>query len=236
MLLSEREHSIFTMLFTKKFDLRFFCDELRKMQPEIEEINKAAYEYIDSCIGNIEGMPNEMLRDNEIMIQGYESSHMLEAVKELLKYGLDPNKIYSEKDKRGYYEEFNIMRELSYVDNGYVAADTLALLLDHGGNPNLILNGESLLRNINFDISFDRLNLKNRFWYDAKVHYWMVLIGYGAKLENGKESIEPCGNFDISNLKNHRQYYYKVINYESIKDGAELCFFDKKTNMEVVRY
>lgn len=122
MLLSEREHSIFTMLFTKKFDLRFFFDELRKMQPEIEEVNRAAYEY---------------------------------------------------------------------VDNGYVAADTLALLLEHGGNPNLILNGESLLRDI---------------------------------------------NFAISNLKNHCQYYFKIINDESIKDGAELCLFDKKTNMEAARY
>ncbi len=84
MLLSEREHGIFTMLFTKKFNLRFFCDELRKMQPEIEKVNRAAYEY---------------------------------------------------------------------VDNGYVVADTLALLFEHGGNPNLILNGESLLRDINFAIS-----------------------------------------------------------------------------------
>ena len=63
------------------------------------------------------------------VLPGYESSHVYEAVKILLDYGLDPNAVYP-KECPGDGEEFNIMWELRYVNNGYQAADTLALLLE----------------------------------------------------------------------------------------------------------
>ena len=37
------------------------------------------------------------------------------------------------------------MQQLQLIDNGYQGADSLYLLLNHGGNPNLVVDGEHLL-------------------------------------------------------------------------------------------
>lgn len=230
--LSEKAKRLYDLLFTKDFSLELLKNELESGVYAPEDVNTAGFQYVDDCCCDlVDENWKTPLRPHGIVLPGYCSSHMLEALKCLLKYGLDPNAVYGEES-----DQSNIMSELRYVENGYLAADSLALLLNHGGNPSIILNGASLIRDINFDLLFDLNNQENRIRYDNLVHYWMVLVGYGAKLEDGRESIDMCSGHDVAELKNHRDFYYGAIHSDRSEDRMEICFFNKYTNWEVGRF
>ena len=158
---------------------------------------------------------------------------MAEAIGILLEYGLDPNKIMVYDDGG----QTNILKDMMLVRNGYQAADAAAAMLEHGGNPSLQIEETSLIRELNSEMLFNLGGDEEfRYFSDTVVHYWMVFIGYGAKLEDGGESVDPVNGFDISEFRNHRQYYYGMIHSDRSNDGMEVCFFDKDTNWEVARY
>ena len=192
------------------------------------------YELVDDMMDE-----NWVYRHGEIgeILPGHESSHVYEAVKVLLDYGLNPNTIFTE-EQGAIKEQYNIMWELRYVCNGYQAADTLALLLEHGGDPNLAVDGCNFNREINYDVWFETVNYEEgrEIPFDELVHYWMVLIGYGAHLEDGSLSIDPTGNFDVNRLRNHRRFYYGIV--EPVGDEKEwsLCIFEKGSRRECARY
>ena len=77
------------------------------------------------------------------VIPGFHSTYVYEVVQFLLPFGLQPNGIYSDGS-----DEYNIMDSLEYIENEYVAADTMALLMEHGGDPNLVVDHENLFRHI----------------------------------------------------------------------------------------
>ena len=232
--LNRNARKLYDLLYTSEYSPEKLRAELSAGQYSSEDVSMAGYKYVDDCLADLTGddyktpprMPGELL-------PGYRSSHMLDALSLLLAYGLDPNAIYF-TDSSG--EGDNIMSALRYIDNGYLAADCLALLLEHGGNPNLILNGRAIIRDINLDLWFDMFNQKDRLRYDALAHYWMVFIGYGAKLEDDIKPILMCPGHDASELRQHRDFYYGVIHSDNSADHHEICFFSKHTNHEIGRY
>ena len=230
--LSEKAKRLYDLLFTKDFSLELLKNELESGVYAPEDVSTAGFQYVDDCgCDLVDENWKTPLRPHGIVLPGYCSSHMLEALKCLLKYGLDPNAVYGEGS-----DQSNIMSELRYVENGYLAADSLALLLDHGGNPNIFLDSASLIRDINLDLLFDLNNQEDRIRYDNLVHYWMVLVGYGAKLDNGRDTIDMCSGHDVSELKNHRDFYYGAIHSDRSEDRMEICFFNKHSNWEVGRF
>ena len=56
------------------------------------------------------------------------------------------------------FEEYNIMDQLQCIYNGYQAADSLFLLLSHGGNPNLVVDRQPLFSDPDFDLLYDTEN------------------------------------------------------------------------------
>ena len=115
----------------------------------------------------------------------------------LLKYGLDPNYVFGEKN----YES-NIMYEIYWIDKPYVAADTLRLLLENGGDPLLEVDGESVWQLSDFDIWFDVLHGYARqkeylLKFDSCFHFWLVLRGYLSSEE--------------AKFKEHALYTYNLV-------------------------
>ncbi len=166
------------------------------------------------------------------VIPGYYSSHMYEALELLLSYGLDPNYLVDP----GTHGEMNIMYCLFLIENGYVSADCLALMLDHGGDPNLIVSGERLLDSCTDHLKYGLTEMWNRYLYDAWAHYWMVLVGYGAKLSGEHEAFRPWNEHTASELKNHRDYYYGGVYSDHYSNHEpEICFFHKSTHFEIGR-
>lgn len=227
--LSENAKSLYELLFTKEFSLECLKSELASGKYIPNDVSIAGFQYVDDCLMDLK-WPSPRRKRGETL-PGYCSSHMLEALNCLLEYGLDPNALYGDE-----HEQSNIMQELRHVENGYIAADSLALLLDHGGNPNLLINGSPIIRDVDFDLLFDFKNQINRTRYDALVHYWMVLVGYGAKWGDGRESIDMCPGHDVSELRKHRDFYYGAIHSDRSEDHMEICFFSKHTNWEVGRF
>ena len=230
---------LFDKLCAVDFDAAALHAELESGRYDADAVNDAAINYVDECEMNFDHWridwdhyyPGET-------IPGYESSHLVEAISLLLEYGLDPNRIYRENPEDEHGEEYNIMSLIHYVFNGYQAADSLYLLLSHGGDPNLVVERRRLIVDPDFDVMFDTVNREDMVsdsMYEAKLHYWLVLTGFGAVHENGQLPVDPVDGFDLSKLKEHRNYYAGAIHSDRTKEGWDLVVFDRHTNWEVGR-
>lgn len=129
----------------------------------------------------------------------------------LLKYGLDPNHVFGEK-----FDESNIMYQIYWIDKPYVAADTLKILLENGGNPLLEVDNESIWHLSDFDIWFDVLHRYAQredymLKFDSRFHFWLVLRGF---LSNKDET-----------FKEHSLYTYNLVQID--KDNWDLQIIQK---------
>ena len=204
-----------------------FLDET-KLTPR--EITRVALAYAGECFCEAGDYAYERnIPHPASIIPGLHSTYIYNIVEFLLHYGLEPN---------GIYEEDNIMEALRYVDNEFLAADALGLLLEHGGNYDLFTGSgcEPFFQSLDFDVYFDAIEQEDRQRYAAMVHCWMVAIGYGACCNGDKRSLfKEYGSstqFDLQKLKNHRNYYFGVTHLEK---GFAISIYDKETLWEVAR-
>ena len=164
-----------------------------------------------------------------VVIPDLHSTFLVDVVRLLLEYGLNPNAVY---------DDTNIMSLLMYIDNESLAAGTLALLLEHGGNTDLVVDGVGLFSDIDFMVMFDSVEQYDRRTYDALVHCWLVYIGYGAKLQDGIEPVDIVGycgmnreyelkDFELSDLKEHRNYTFGLSSVPNRGDNWSLQIFDR---------
>ena len=154
----------------------------------------------------------------------------------MLAFGLDPNYIL---------DGYNIMDELHFLETDYAAADTLQLLIDHGGDVNLEVDGETVFEVVDFDVILDALEQENRRRYDALVHCWFVLLGNGGKPRDGDAGLQVFDvydektrmrrPFDVSLLKNHRDYTFAITHTPARGTNWTFHIIDKYTKWEVAR-
>lgn len=230
---------LYDRLMASDFDVVSLKKELDAGKYDTDAVNDAVIEYIDDCTC-IEDYFMELtgedprkhrLPDGDKIIPGLDSSHVTEVIRLLLNYGLDPNRIYN----KGTGDAVCLIDWLRFIDNGYQAADSVALLLEHGGDPNLCDDRYHYFAETDFDVQFNTINsdMLSPQQLDAFIHYWMVLIGYGAKppvpmtLKDG---------FDIRELRNHRNFYFGAIHAKDAVDGWDFIIFDHRTHWEVARY
>lgn len=197
-----------------------------------ESITKVAINYAERCC--MEDPSNPEVEDPgnvERIVSGLNSTYIAEVTGKLLELGADPNVIFETE-----YSSFNLMESLVHIDNGYLAADALALAMEHGGNPNLVVDEASLFDMLDFDVWFGAVEQYNRQRYAAWVHEWMVLLAYGGQVRDRENSIRcfreynAGAPFDLSKLKKHRNFYMalSVENNERV-----LHIYDKQTLWEV---
>ena len=215
--------------------------KIKELDLATDSITKVGIRYAEECFldmedsfaGN-EGYQLSRIEPPHGITAGLHSSHIFEVITFLLNYGLDPNAVY---DCDGC--PTNIMEQLLYIDNEYAAADTMALLMEYGGDPNLIVEGESIFEQVDFEIWFGSLEQYIRWRYDAWVHIWMVLVAYGGEITGKAPMVKTFKEynsdemFDLIKLKNHRDYYYglTVENNERV-----LHIFDRKTFWKVAQW
>lgn len=177
--------------------------------------------------------------DEEKSADELHSTYLFALLEILLEHGLDPN---------GIFDSENIMDSLDLVDTGYVAADTMGLLLLHGGDLYLECNGEILFDRIEFNVIFDAINQENRDRYDQLVHLWLVMIGYGAQsmsAEGDRRTMVSLFNppryedqrepFTVEAFKNHRDFSWALTHVPGNGENWSLHIIDKTTGWEVLR-
>lgn len=192
------------------------------------EVTRVAIAYAYECFCEV----GDLVRENKEphsaeIVPDLHSTHIYDIVKLLLQFGLEPN---------GIYEEHNIMDTLKYIDNEFLAADTLALLFEHGGDPGLVVDIESFFQSLDFDVFFDAIEQYDRQQYASLVHCWIVTIGYGARCGEGRMQVfkeyDSTEYFDLQKLRSHRNYYFGLSHVEK---SFALSIYDKDTLWEVVR-
>jgi len=200
-----------------------------------DELMRIAYVYVEECFEE-----EITLTEDTWFFPNYEaapheekhSRHLLDLMKLLLDYGLDPNTVVDSE---------NVMVNLKFISNEYIGADTLRLLLEHGGKVDLVVDGETTFDALDFDVIFDVVNQYDRRRYDALVHCWFVYLGFGAMANKGKCPVDVFCEFDtnqafdLQKLKNHRNYTFGITNVPSKGEKWSLHIFDKATMWEVAR-
>ena len=190
----------------------------------VENISKVGTDFVWECVEEWWGY---WLDKDSVLHEGsatnLHSTYLCKVLSFLLQYGLDPNAIF---------EEENIMNNLKYLNTGFVAADALVLLFEHGGNPNLVCDGCSIFEEIDFDVLFDASELSDYNRYAPLVHCWMVYLAFGATNPDGSLPVTVFRDFDIRKLKDHRQFYFGITKGDPWPD---IHIFSKKDMWEVVR-
>ena len=234
--LTPESNQLFDLLLQIPPDLPRIRKALREGCFSVDDINRLAIDFVYECHWD-EPPEEHEVGDyfwGEQRLRPKQSSAYLYPIMELLlDFGLDPNAVIDGEP---------LLRWLPFVENEYVGADTLALLFEHGADPNLIdADGESLFLDLDFDVIFSANNNRDRRAFDAWVHSWLVYIGYGAKLENGTspvEVFEPGDDMDfkISDLRQHRNYTFGLSHIHSKGECWTLHIFDKRTMWEAARF
>lgn len=240
--LAESSKRLLELLWTIPPQLEAAKDYLDLNQLSADEVTRVGNIYADKCFRDYDEYLYEhwpdgcTLRDLPLpqgVVQGILSAHLCEVISFLLHYGLDPNAIYTVDG-----DVYNIMRLISFIDNEYIAADAMVLLMEAGGDPNLIVEFETIYECVSDDVWFGAVEQEIRWRYDSWIHVWMVLLAYGGKPRGRKSPLEAFREydsnslFDIQKLRNHRDYYYGITkeNYEPV-----IRIFDKKTMWEVAK-
>ncbi len=126
--LSENAQKLYDLLFTTDFDAEMLRLQLKTGEFSAEDVNRAAIGYVEDCVHPDEthsDWDHDAIDEKYSFgedIPGLESSHLLEAMRILLDFGLDPN-FSTDGDITG-----NIMWAMHFVFNGYQAADAVALI------------------------------------------------------------------------------------------------------------
>ena len=236
--LTERSQGLLELLMTIPPQFDMAKGYLEANQLTADEVTRVATMFADKCSRDYDEYlyDNFPLRDLPLpqgVVQGTRSAHLCETVKLLLQYGLNPNAIYV-VDANVY----NIMSVISFIDNEYVASDTMVLLLEAGGDPNLVVDFSTIYESVSDDVWFGAIEQEIRWRYDSWVHVWLVLLAYGGAPRGRKSLLEVFREydsaelFDVRKLKNHRDYYYGLSkeNYEPV-----IHIYDKKTLWEVAK-
>ncbi len=243
-IMSERANVLYSLMMLCPFDPAKFREELERGDYTADDINAAAYSYVDDCFLDLldEEKTDEYghykyhRAGRGVTVPGFPSSHIHQVLQILLDFGLEPNKIFEDCTEDGYVcEEYNIMYALHRIDNGYEAADSLELLLSHGGNPNLKTDGETLLEELYFDLVYGMFGQLDRLRYDSFLHYIFVLAGYGAAFNDGKKPLELFHSFELNSLRDHRKFDWTIIHSSNSEDGWEISIFDREFGIEVAR-
>ena len=203
---------------------------IREENLSAEAVSRIGYAYVDECFCDVwpdENYPENLL-DNGI-IPNRHSTNLYQVMEFLLQYGMDPNV----RD-----DDMHLLEGLRFVDNEYVAADTMALLLEHGADIASHAWGESVFQEIDFDVFYDMKGQSIRHRFDTVVHCWLVLLGYGGWKQLPEDCItlfrEFGSNqlFNWEKLRDHRNFY---VGLSVENDKKTIRIYDKRTFWEVAR-
>jgi len=121
----------------------------------------------------------------------------------------------------------------------------MRLLLEHGADPNLHFESDTLFEtldsNIVIDVTYgfvgdiDDDNDHVYTWsiYDVKFHLWLVLMGYGAKLNTGNPPVTMKNDHSLAIFRQHERFDFRIEYTKEARDGWIMHIFERNTGEEV---
>lgn len=157
------------------------------------------------------------------------TTNWVELFEIFIKYGLMPNYVYTD-DGRNYY---NIMQEIRYIDNGDTAPTIMRMLMEHGGNPNLQIDVETLFEWLDFSVVFDVIELNNKRLFDIEFKIWLVLMGFGGYIKNLECPVKMKTGYSVEVFKNFEDFDYTIDMINQAEEKWVMHIFNKSTNEEI---
>ena len=167
-------------------------------------------------------------KESKVIDEKLVSYYLPDILALLLDFGMNPNEIVNEDSN-----EENLMEMLKGVDYKDCAGRCIRILLEHGGDPNLIIDDKSLMSTIDFDVVFDV-----GYGYDLPqvVQCWLVLIGFGGRLEDGRLPVKMSDGYKPEIFKDFEKFKWSVSHMEPspvIPEGWRLHIYENDTGIEV---
>lgn len=197
---------------------------LRKF--EEDELAELAVAFTDNCFCEYHDALDPEI--DSVTIENMHSNYVVEAIKLLLEFGLDPNIIVNDD---------NVMWNAMWIDAPNVAASVMRLLMENGGNPNHFIPAEheTLFEYIAFKVSYDEYTHD----YFHTVQCWLLLMAYGACWRDGNIPITMLSKNKVDIFKNFELYDYEIepLPQEPNKYGCWIMhIYNTTTQEEVARY
>ena len=217
------------MMIQKPPNYQLMRYKLESQQWEQDELSELAGLLISDarwgCVDYYLKIVNEV--ESENTIGNLQSDYIYYQIKFLLECGLDPNHYFA-LDK-----ELCLPLELAvYIDNPRECLRLVALLLEHGANPNAKIENdeeeETIFESIDFDIFF--YELLNGYYY-CNFQLWLLMMSYGGTV-NGEIPVtfsDEKGN--VRMFRDYERFGYQMDDSE----GHRLDIIDKQTG-EIVAY
>lgn len=167
-----------------------------KYEITAEELSKIACNLMDLCGDwHFTEDLNDLVEEDTIC------SYIYKIMQYLFSKGYDPNMLTDD----GCDCAMDAIRFITYPDG--LAPRLMRLFLEHGADPNLVVEGESVFEHIDFAVSFDE------FFSRSTVYCWLVLMAYGGRLGEDKHlPLKMYDNLDVSIFKRFEDYaYYEII-------------------------
>ena len=205
-------------------------DKVRKLLAlrkfEEDELAELAVAFTDNCFCEYHDALDPEI--DSVTIANMHSNYVVDAIRLLLEFGLDPNIIVNDD---------NVMWNAMWIDAPNVAASVMRLLLENGGNPNHLIPAEheTLFEYIAFKVSYDEYTHE----YFHTVQCWLLLMAYGACWRDGNIPITMLGEKTVDIFKDFELYDYEIepLPQEPGKYGCWIMhIYNIATHEEVARY
>ncbi|MBR4401584.1 MAG: hypothetical protein IKT09_07900 [Synergistes sp.] len=164
-----------------------------------EELSKIAYDLLDECSFSEQYTYGDDLK--ALVEDKTVTSNIYKIMQYLFSKGYDPN-VLADSDTSC---AMNIIWYIDYPEG--LAPRLMRLFMENGGDPNLVVEQETIFEEIDFAAGFDE------YMSRSTVYCWLVLMAYGGRL--GKEKYLPLTmreGLDVSIFKRFEDYsYYKIV-------------------------
>ncbi len=141
------------------------------------------------------------------------------------KYGLQPNTIIK-KDR----DFENMMYNLRFIQNEGIAPAVMRILMECGGDPNLVVDGDSVFDEVDFDVTFGVVEQGNKMLFDNTFRTWLVLMGYGGRCRNGTLPVTMKDGYTVGIFKDYERFDYRI---EWIENDWIMHIVDVQSGEEV---
>jgi len=111
----------------------------------------------------------------------------------------------------------NILQSIQHFDDGDLGARVLRNILAKGGNPNILIDNYPFFAEVDSDFIIDvQMGLYPEKWQvDNAFRFWLVLMGFGGVLKDGKCPVNLCAGNTIDAFKEFEKFDYKIIYKEN---------------------
>ena len=126
------------------------------------------------------------------------------------RYGLMPDEIFTGET----YPE-NLIGEIRAIFNGTVSAELLNMVYEHGGDPNLEINGKKFFEVLDSDIVSD---IDLGYYYDdyyrpnfdSLFAVWLVSMSYGGIVPGERIPVKLENGYTVSDFRDFKRFTHKL--------------------------